>query len=113
MFSRRCQASPNSPRMSPTLSGSQVETYRQQGILHPLRALPGAEAGAIHERYRAQADFIKGRNNQKPHLLFTWLDALVRDPRILDAVESLLGPDILCWGSQFFAKPAGDAAYVS
>ena len=41
------------------------------------------------------------------------LDALVRDPRILDAVEDLLGPDLLCWGAQFFAKPAGDAAYVS
>ncbi|MCE9657368.1 MAG: phytanoyl-CoA dioxygenase family protein [Burkholderiales bacterium] len=99
--------------MSTTLSSFQVETYRRQGIVHPLRALPAAEAEAIHGRYRAQADFVKGRNNQKPHLLFTWLDALVRDPRIVDAVESLLGPDLFCWGSQFFAKPAGDAAYVS
>jgi ectoine hydroxylase-related dioxygenase (phytanoyl-CoA dioxygenase family) len=99
--------------MSTRLSQGQVQAYRERGILHPLRALPAAEAAALHERYRARADFIKGRNNQKPHLLFTWLDALVRDPRIVDAVESLLGPDLLCWGSQFFAKPAGDAAYVS
>jgi len=99
--------------MPTSLSSDQVETYRQQGILHPLRALPAAEAAALHARYQAQADFIKGRNNQKPHLLFTWLDALVRDPRIVDAVESLLGPDLFCWGAQFFAKPAGDAAYVS
>jgi hypothetical protein len=99
--------------MSTTLSRAQVETYRQQGILHPLPALSEAEAGELHRRYQAQADFIKGRNNQKPHLLFTWLDGLVRDPRIVDAVESLLGPDLFCWGAQFFAKPAGDAAYVS
>jgi len=99
--------------MPSTLSSAQVETYRQQGILHPLRALPAAEAAALHGRYEAQAGFIKGRHNQKPHLLFTWLDALVRDPRIVDAVESLLGPDLFCWGAQFFAKPAGDAAYVS
>src|SRR3982750_11047 len=99
--------------MSTTLSRAQVETYREQGILHPLPAVSEDEAAALHRRYQAQAAFIKGRHNQKPHLLFTWLDALVRDPRIVDAVESLLGPDLFCWGAQFFAKPAGDAAYVS
>ncbi|MEO7339203.1 MAG: phytanoyl-CoA dioxygenase family protein [Caldimonas sp.] len=99
--------------MQTTLSSTQVETYRQQGILHPLRAVPSAEAAELNSRYQAQAGFIKGRNNQKPHLLFTWLDALVRDARIVDAVESLLGPDLFCWSAQFFAKPAGDAAYVS
>ena len=99
--------------MSTTLSRAQVETYREQGILHPLPAVSEDEAAELHRRYQAQADFLKGRNNQKPHLLFTWLDALVRDPRIVDAVESLLGPDLFCWGAQFFAKPAGDAAYVS
>jgi len=99
--------------MPTSLSSDQVETYRQQGILHPLGALPAAEAAALHARYQAHADFIKGRNNQKPHLLFTWLDALVRDPRIVDAVESILGPNLFCWASQFFAKPAGDPAYVS
>ncbi len=99
--------------MSTTLSSAQVETYRQQGIVHPLRAVPAEEASALHGRYQAQSSFIKGRNNQKPHLLFTWLDALARDPRIVDAVESVLGPDLFCWGSQFFAKPAGDSAYVS
>src|SRR3982750_2419377 len=99
--------------MSTTLSRAQVETYREQGILHPLPAVSEDEAAALHRRYQAQAAFIKGRHNQKPHLLFTWLDALVRDPRIVDAVESLLGPDLFCWGAQFFAKPADDAAYVS
>ena len=99
--------------MPPTLASARVDAYRQQGILYPLRALPSGEAAALHARYEAQAAFIKGRNNQKPHLLFTWLDALVRDPRIVDAVESLLGPNLFCWSAQFFAKPAGDAAYVS
>jgi ectoine hydroxylase-related dioxygenase (phytanoyl-CoA dioxygenase family) len=95
------------------LSRENVAAFRERGILHPLPALSAEEAEALRRRYEAQAGFIKGRNNQKPHLLFTWLDALVRDPRVLDPVESLLGPDLLCWGAQFFAKPAGDAAYVS
>ncbi len=99
--------------MSTRLSEAQVAAYRERGIVHPLRVLGADEAAALHARYQAHAEFLKGRNNQKPHLLFTWLDALVRDARILAAVESLLGPNLLCWGAQFFAKPAGDAAYVS
>ena len=30
-----------------------------------------------------------------------------------DAVESVLGPDLLCWGAQFFAKNAHDPSFVS
>lgn len=37
----------------------------------------------------------------------------MRHPAILDAVEGALGPDLFCWGSQFFNKEAGDAGYVS
>jgi len=95
------------------LSPDQVAAYRQRGIVHPLRALDDGQLADTRDQYLAQAHAIKGRNNQKPHLLYTWLDSVVRHPAILDAVESVLGPDLLCWGSQFFAKPAGDAAYVS
>jgi ectoine hydroxylase-related dioxygenase (phytanoyl-CoA dioxygenase family) len=51
--------------------------------------------------------------NQKPHLLFPWLNELVRHPKILDAVESVLGPNILCWSAQFFMKQPGDRTFVS
>lgn len=95
------------------LSPAQVAAYRERGILHPLRALDGEQLADVRARYLANQGVIKGRTNQKPHLLYTWLDAVVRHPAILDKVESLLGPDILCWSSQFFSKPAGDAAYVS
>lgn len=95
------------------LSPESVLHYQERGIVHPRRALSATAASALHGRYQEQAAFLKGRNNQKPHLLFTWLDELVRDARIVDAVESLLGPNLWCWGAQFFAKPAGDAGYVS
>ena len=99
--------------MSIALSPAEIAAYRQSGIHFPYRALPASEAATLAERYRANAATIRGRNNQKPHLLYTWLDALIRDPRILDPVESLLGPNLWCWSAQFFGKPAGDAAYVS
>ena len=31
----------------------------------------------------------------------------------LDAVESVIGPDILCWSSSLFVKEPGDDAYVA
>ena len=37
----------------------------------------------------------------------------MRNPRLLDGVEDLIGPDILCWGASFFAKKANDPRYVS
>ena len=49
----------------------------------------------------------------KSHLLFTWLDGLIRHPAILDAVEGVIGPDILCWSSTFFIKEARDPGFVS
>lgn len=99
--------------MPKVLSDAQVARYHSAGYHFPLSALAANEATSLRSRYESQAALIRGRNNQKPHLLFTWIDQLIRSPAILDAVEDLLGPDLLCWSSQFFAKPAGDAGYVS
>jgi non-haem Fe2+, alpha-ketoglutarate-dependent halogenase len=39
-----------------------------------------------------------------PHLLMPWAASLERDPRILDHVEDLIGPNILIFTSTFFIK---------
>ena len=49
----------------------------------------------------------------KSHLLFAWLAELVRRRSILDTVEDLHGPDLLCWTTNFFIKEAADPAFVS
>ena len=56
---------------------------------------------------------IGGHLRHKTHLLFTWLADLVRHPRILDAVEDLYGPNILCWTTNFFIKEKANPAFVS
>ena len=56
---------------------------------------------------------LRGVYRIKPHLLFTWLAELVRHPAVLDAVEDVLGPDLLCWNSSFFTKEAASPGYVS
>ena len=103
--------------MGKVLTDEQVEAYRRDGIRFPIDVLSPDEAAALLARFEqieaAHGGQLPPRLNQKPHLLYPWLNELVRHPRILDAVEDVLGPDLLCWGAQFFAKNARDPSYVS
>jgi non-heme Fe2+,alpha-ketoglutarate-dependent halogenase len=103
--------------MGKVLTDDQVAAYRRDGIRFPVDVMTPAEADALRVRLEAAEAAHGGRLppriNQKPHLLYPWMAELVRHPRILDAVEDVIGPDILCWSAQFFAKNAHDPSYVS
>jgi hypothetical protein len=103
--------------MAGSLTPVAASSYAERGFLAPIRAFPAVEAEVLRARLDDTSarlgGKLEGRMNQKPHLLFPWIHDVVRDTRILDAVESVIGPDILCWGSQFFMKGAHDAAFVS
>lgn len=93
-----------------------VTHYRQHGYYAPIRAFSAEEAAGIRrklEAHEATQGPLKGSMRHKSHLLFTWLDGLIRHPGILDAVESVIGPDILCWSSTFFIKEPRDPGFVS
>ena len=47
------------------------------------------------------------------HLVLTWIYEMVSHPGILDAVEDVLGPNILCWNATFFTKEANDPGHVT
>src|SRR5258705_853892 len=103
--------------MAKLLSASALAQYHRDGFYVPSRVLSREEGGGYRRRletYEAErGGAIGGELRHKTHLLFTWLDRLVRHPRILDAAEDVLGPNLLCWSSSFFIKEANDAAYVS
>ncbi|HUJ36075.1 MAG TPA: phytanoyl-CoA dioxygenase family protein [Hyphomicrobium sp.] len=103
--------------MPKLLSPSQIEQYRDQGFIHPIRVMSKAEALALRARLerfeRETGGPLKGSFRHKSHLLFTWLAELVRQPRILDAVEDLYDGDLLCWSSNFFIKERESPAFVS
>jgi non-haem Fe2+, alpha-ketoglutarate-dependent halogenase len=93
-----------------------VRQYEQRGYYAPIPALSTEAAAAIRrqlESYEAEHGLLQGSLRQKSHLLFTWLDELIRHPAILDAVEDVIGPDILCWGTTFFTKEPRNPAFVS
>jgi hypothetical protein len=105
--------------MSQVLSDEQVKHYVRDGYISPIEVLNQGEIQTLNQKlqeFRERINLngkIAGRYNQKPHLILPWADQIIRHPRILDAVEQLIGPNIFCWGSQFFSKDAGDNAYVS
>jgi non-haem Fe2+, alpha-ketoglutarate-dependent halogenase len=100
------------------LAQAKIDQYREQGYLCPIRVLSPEQAADCRARLEAaeavQRNGPLGKKlNQKPHLLFTWLNALVRNEAVLDAVEDVIGPDILCWGGSFFTKEARTSDFVS
>ncbi len=99
------------------LTEKQVEDYHANGFLGPIDLLTADEALQIRRRVEAvEAKFgtkIQKRAQIKAHLPFPFLYELVSHPRLLDAVEDIIGPNILCWGSSFFQKEAHDPAFVS
>jgi non-haem Fe2+, alpha-ketoglutarate-dependent halogenase len=99
------------------LSDEAIARYRRDGYHFPLDIMSPEEAAGLRRRLEAfearNGGPIAGAMRHKPHLLFPWLDELVRDPRILDVVEDVLGPDLLCWSTTFFIKEPGDRSFVS
>ena len=100
----------------PALSADAVRFYRENGYYAPIPALLPAEAAGFRqalEQFEAAHPEHRAVLRNKTHLALTWADALIRHPAILDAVEQIIGPDILCWGSGFFIKNARDPSFVS
>ena len=92
--------------MTKLLSESEVETYRQRGYHFPIEALSESEVAGFRKQLEdyeaASGGPIKGEMRHRSHVLFTWINEMIRHPKILDAMEDLLGPDILCWNTSFF-----------
>jgi non-haem Fe2+, alpha-ketoglutarate-dependent halogenase len=102
------------------LTHAEVARYHEDGFLCPLPALSPAEARdcrAMLEAFEASQGRplgrLPGQLRAKTHLLFPWLDRLVRHPAVLAAVEDLIGPDLLVYHLTMWIKEPGDDAFVS
>lgn len=103
--------------MPKLLDRAAVDQYRGEGYYFPIDVLDAREAAAHRARLEAfeaaQGKPVHGPQRNKSHLLFKWVDDLMRHPRILDAVEDLIGPDLLCWNTIFWIKEANSPSFVS
>ena len=103
--------------MPKSLTEDQVAAYRRDGYLAPVPVMSETEARALRGTLEAieagMGGPLRGDLRHKAHLLFPFLAELIRHPAILDAVEDLLGPDILCWNTNFFIKEGETPSFVS
>lgn len=94
----------------------ELSSYAATGYASPIMVMPEQEASvlvsALERVERRLGPQIFKLLQVKGHLLFPFLWNLVQDERIVSRVASILGPDILCWGSSFFIKEPGTAAVV-
>lgn len=103
--------------MPNSLDSNQLDRFQRDGFLPRLPAFSEEEAGrcrasleAFEARQGAPITELDIRNAYKLHLLFGWANDIVRHPAVLDAVEGVIGPDILVYTSKFFIKEPGSAA---
>jgi len=106
------------------LTREQRAAYATLGYHYPVRAFSNAEAAEVRGKFLGYC--AEHRNDTAPllprervqyfaetQLFLRWAYDLVSDPRVLDAVESVLGPNVMVWSSQWFPKFPGDGSYVS
>ena len=103
--------------MPKKLTQTQIDQYHRDGCLFPVDVMPEAEAVGYAERLaEAEAqhpEALSAHNRNNAHIAFPFLDDIVHHPVILDAVEDLIGEDILVWGSVLFVKEPNSEGHVS
>ena len=103
--------------MGKLLTAAQAERFERDGILFPVPVLSPAETA----RFRADFEQVVARLGGRPvaqalghtQAYFRWAYDLATHPSILDAVEDVLGPDLLVWTVSIFPKYPRDPGYIS
>lgn len=103
--------------MPKRLTDEQVTQYRRDGFVSPVRMLSPAEAPEARRELEAmeaeQGGALRGLARTKFYLRYPWAFRIATHQAILDAVEDLIGPDILLYQNTIWAKNAGEDSHVS
>lgn len=106
------------------LQPEELNEYHADGLVRPALRLGAATVasmrGLLDETLVATpgqrpesivCPHIEGMSGLARAITERWL-AICTDDRLVSLVESVLGPDIILWGSQLFCKPAGTGLAV-
>lgn len=108
----KVSSTPDHMNMSP----EQVRSYWEDGVVYPLTAMDEDSARSLIPKFEGIRDrmssWTASKQILKAHLVSPWVCEVARSPRILDAVEQIIGPNILLWGATFFAKPPSQSLHV-
>jgi ectoine hydroxylase-related dioxygenase (phytanoyl-CoA dioxygenase family) len=99
-----------------SLTTQQLDQYEREGIVFPVSVLSRAEADSYRSALELLTDNCGSgalKRLECLHLFFDWAHRLATQQTLLDAVEDILGDDILIDGTLVFHKPPRDSSYVS
>jgi len=100
--------------MPKVLTEAQVQSFKDEGFLSPVRAMSAERAHAYRERFErleARVSDIK-KMKTKSHLLCPWVLDIAEDPHVLDIFEDLVGPNLRCWSMAWRVKKADGQTFA-
>jgi hypothetical protein len=111
-------------QQSTRLDQHQVSSYHERGYHFPIGVLNDREVAEFSANFDSYYSYHKDRLQSLPankhgsiyghtHVFLEWVYRIVSHSRVLDAVESVLGPNLLVWDTGWFAKMPGDKKFVS
>ena len=103
--------------MAGKLTEEEARRFKTEGYAYPFFAISEEEASECVNRLDQYDEPLGGEAQKqlkiKGHLAAPWIVELAHNKNILDAVESVIGPDILLFGTSVFSKRAFDERFVS
>ena len=101
------------------LTIEQIDFYNKNGYLKPLQIFTRMEVIKNREFFdQLLNEFNENEHNNAAysingyHVRCEEIWNIVMNPKILDCVEDLIGPDIIAWGSNYFCKMPFDRKAV-
>ena len=99
------------------LSSNQIKQYEQDGYVAPINVLSKDEAKEIRDEIeyieKKWPEELEGLGRNYVHLISPVFNKICYKPKILNAVESIIGQNILICGTTLFIKNANEDGFVS
>ncbi len=99
------------------LSSNQLKQYQDQGYISPIEVLSSSEALKARKEIelieKKMPNEIDKSGRYNVHLISPKLDSIVHNSKILDAVESIIGKNILVCSTTLFIKNPNEQGFVS
>jgi hypothetical protein len=99
------------------LSSDQLKQYKDEGFVSPINIFSKEKAKEIRNEIELIENKIPGEleksGRYNAHLISPLLDEVTHNSKILDAVQSLIGENILVCGTTLFIKNPNEQGFVS
>ena len=99
------------------LSSNQLKQYEDEGFVSPINIFSKKKVKEIRSEIelieKEMPEELEKSGRYNAHLISPLLDAVTHNPRILDAVQSLIGKNILVCGTTLFIKNPNEKGFVS